>query len=158
MPSDSARELFNACLHGDVAAVSRLLPSQSAADTSTALTGAATFGHMDVVRMILERTPDSAIDSREATHGGTALGAAAYFHHADILELLADRGAKVNLLGIQLDTPLHLAVGLIHPDEYPRDPDPDGARQVTTVKSLLRLGAGTKPLKAPLPRQHNFVV
>jgi hypothetical protein len=42
-------------------------------------------------------------------------------------------------------TALRLAVLNIHPDAQPRDADPDGARKLSTVRALLRLGAGTLP-------------
>ena len=49
-------------------------------------------------------------------------------------------------------TPLRLAVGQIAPSADPqRDHDPDRARQLGTVKALLRLGAGTLPYSRPPP-------
>ena len=157
MPSIPAQALYNACLDGDAAAVSRLLPLggtprnlsgpafQNPEDKSTPLIAAAEGGHTEIVRMILERAPCTAVDHRLITIGATATGMAALFHHADIVRLLADRGANVNFAGQRRISPLCLAVGLISPDARPRGPDPDGARQVATVRALLRLGAGTLP-------------
>jgi hypothetical protein len=51
----------------------------------------------------------------------------------------------VNFEGPLRSAPLRLAVGPIAPGGLPRDPDPDGERQVATVRALLRLGAGTIP-------------
>jgi ankyrin repeat protein len=89
--------------------------------------------------------------------GDTALYLAAEYHHADILRLLADRGGNVNFLGQQRTTPLRAAVLQVHADAPPRDPDPDGARQLTTVKALLRLDAGTlAPLLTSPPQRNPF--
>jgi ankyrin repeat protein len=160
MPRISAQALYSACLYdGDAAAVSRLLPAdgtrlnlsgpsfQTPDDNKwTPLIAAATHGHTEIVRTIRERAPNTAVDYVDA-NGATALLAAAHYHHADILRLLTDRRANVNVeAGQQRNTPLRLAVGPLHADTPPRGPDPDGARQLSTVKALLLLGAGTLPL------------
>ena len=156
MPHIPAEALYSACLAGDAAAVSRLLPAggsrlnlsgprfQAPNSKGTPLIAAAALGHTEIVRMILERAPNTAVDHADV-NGDTALRMAAEYHHADIVRLLADRGANLNVLSGQgRTTPLRAAV-LPPPDEPPRDPDPDGARQLATVKALLRLGAGTLP-------------
>jgi ankyrin repeat protein len=111
---------------------------------------AAACGHTGIVRMIFGRAPNTAVGHMDA-NGYTALRHTAKYHHADIVRLLADRGGNVNGAGQQRTTPLRAAVGKIHPDDPPRDPDPDGARELTTVRALLRLGAGTLPPRPPLP-------
>ena len=76
------------------------------------------------------------------------------YHHAEIVRLLARRGADVNLeaQNISRETPLRCAVGEIQATSTARrDPDPDGARQLATVRVLLRLGAGTLPPLPPVP-------
>jgi len=160
MPSIPAEALFDACCSGDAAAVSRLLP---AGGTSLDLSGqnfrcpnfkntpllvAVLEGHADIVRMILERAPNTAVDYATA-QSFTALMAAAGYHHADILRLLADRGADMNRSDLLGATPLCHAVAVCHPDQQPRAPDPEGKRQLATVRALLRLGAGTLPPRTP---------
>jgi hypothetical protein len=157
MPTISAEALYNACVHGDAAAVSRLLPAggtrlnlsgpafQAHSNKTTPLIVAATRGHTEIVRMILERAPNTAVDYADAS-GATAAIMAAQCHHGHIVRMLADRGANLNVTSQPGVTPLRLAVGTINPDDaQQRDPDPDGARQLATVRALLRLGAGTFP-------------
>jgi len=115
---------------------------QHPATKSTPLLEAAITGHTDIVRLILERATNTTVDDTGAM-GFSALCMAAQYHHADTLRLLADRGANVNLTDKWRFTPLHRAVLPIHPDDRQRAPDPDGARQLATVRALLRLGAGT---------------
>ena len=52
-------------------------------------------------------------------------------------------------------SPLCLAVEALPPTAPPRDPDPDGARQLNTVQALLQLGAGTLP-PPPRPKRNFF--
>ena len=59
---------------------------------STPLSLAAQGGHIEIVRMILERAPNTAVDHTVAV-GYTALFVAAQYHHAEIVLLLADHGA-----------------------------------------------------------------
>ena len=157
-PSIPAPALFNACGAGDAAAVSRLLPPLNlsgprfqAPDTmTTPLIVAAWCGYTEIVRLLLERAPNTTVDSVDASrlHGATSVGftalaVAAQFHHADVIRLLADRGASVGVSDQRQSSPLCLAVEALPPTAPPRDPDPDGARQLSTVKALLQLGAGT---------------
>ena len=163
MPKNiSAEALYNACAAGDVAAVSRLLPAGGTPrnlsgqrfqfhteKSCTPLTAAAANGHTEIVRMILERAPNTSVDYVE-TDGDTALIMAALYHHADIVRLLTDRGGNVNVASqARLITPLRAAVGPTNPTASRRNPDPDGARQLATVRALLRLGAGTLPPPPP---------
>ena len=133
IPADA---LMYACLAGDAAAVSRLLPAgtrvnlsgaefQHPVDKSTPLILATTLGHTDIVRMILERAPNTAVGHVTAT-GATALLMAAQCHHYDILTLLlvAGRGGNVNLADKRArgGTPLRAAVDGVDHDERPRAP------------------------------------
>jgi len=57
-------------------------------------------------------------------------------------------------------TPLSAAAGQVLQSAPPRDPDPAGARQVTTVRTLLQLGASTSPSvpppsQPPIPPDHH---
>ena len=158
MTNINAKALYDACVNGDAAAVSRLLPSggtprnlsgprfQFNTTKSTPLMEAAARGHTDIVRMILDRARNTNVDYPQ---GFTAQLSAALYHHADIIRLLADRGANVNLATRAGGTALCLALAPIPPGALPRDPDPDGTRQVNTVIALLQLDAGTLP---PAPR------
>ena len=168
MPPIPALALIDACRSGDVAAVSRLLPAggtprdlsaQRFQDThdrhkNTPLTLAASYGHIEIVRMILARAPNTTLDYGNAT-GGTALNLAATKHNADIIRLLVERGANVSSTSLQWMSPLIRAVTY-----YParrRDPDPDGSRQLSTVMALLQLDAGTiPPPPHPAPPAHPF--
>jgi ankyrin repeat protein len=146
-----AAALFDACAGGDATAVSRLLPAggtvvnlsgarfQRARDKDTPLMQAAWRGHTSIVRMILERAPNTSVDHADLSRG-TALIMAAQFNHADIVRLLVDCGAIVDTRGLRGATSLREAVVGSR-----GDPDPDGARQVATVRALLRLDASTLP-------------
>ena len=111
-------------------------------------------GRADIVRMIVERAPNTAVDHVSAD-GVTALLMAAGYHHAPSIRLLAEAGANVNLAGQnaqhrqQRTAPLRFAVQEVSHDMPPRDADPDGARQVAAVRALLRLGAGALPPPPP---------
>jgi hypothetical protein len=161
MPSQDipAQALYNACSTGDLAAVSRLLPGGTTlnlsgptfrflGNQSTPLTAAAAGGHADIVRMILKRAPRTAVDHMLAT-GATALLMAALYHNFDILGILADGGANLNFTNQWRTSALFLAVDILPVAPF-RGSDPDGARQIATVRELLRLGAGTLP-PGPFP-------
>ena len=161
MPNILAQALFHACAAGDAAAVSRLLPAGGTprnlsgprfqtpdGPNTTPLMVAALNGRTEIVRMLLALAPNTAVDHADA-RGFTALLMVTLYHHADILRLLVDHGANLNFAGPRGDTPLRLSVQQIHPDGRPRDPDPDGARRIATVRALLRLGAGTLPPHTP---------
>jgi hypothetical protein len=98
--------------------------------------------------MLLQRARNTAINHTNAD-GSTAPLFAAQFHHADSVRVLADCGANVNLATSHGQTALHLAVGQPPPGMPPRDPDPDGERQLATVKAPIQLGAGTLPRHPP---------
>jgi len=161
MTNINAAALYNACLAGDAAAVSRLLPAggtprnlsgqrfQFNNTKTTPLMAAAEGGHTEIVRMMLERARNTIVDYADA-QGYTAQHMAVQYHNVDILRLLADCGANVNLATCRGDTALRLTVGRVNPDSRPRDSDPDGARQIATVKALLHIGAGALPPR-PIP-------
>ena len=119
-------------------------------DKRTPLMVAAEGGHTEIVRTILGRAPNTAADYVNAM-GGMALMLAAQHHHADIVRLLGDHGANARLVYQRLwaTTPLRCAVVATHPGNSPRGPDPGGARQVATVRALLRLGECTLPSPPP---------
>jgi len=155
MPHIPAQALYEACAAGDAAAVGRLLPGtrlnlsgprfQAPNGKTTPLILAAGFGHKEIVRMMLVRAPNTAVDYM-SSNGYTALLAVAQYHHADIVRLLTDRGSNVNATDLKRrTTPLGVAVTQLNLDASPRDPDPDGARQLATVSALLQLGASTLP-------------
>jgi len=111
MPAIPAQALIAACQAGDAAAVSRQLPAggtprnlsgqrfQSPSYSGcTPLMIAAKLGHLEIVRMILERAPNTTVDYAVAS-GCTALLHAARYHHREIVRVLADRGADVNYPG-----------------------------------------------------------
>jgi hypothetical protein len=156
MTNINPKGLYTACSNGDAAAVSRLLPAgnlsglrfQTPNSKSSPLMAAAARGHTDIVRIILQRAPNTTVGDDD-TQGLTPHIVASQNHHADIVQLLADHGANVNLANRRGFTALCLAVEKSSPDKNVRSPDPDGARQLATVKALLRLGAGTLPPRAP---------
>jgi hypothetical protein len=154
--------LHNACVNGDAAAVRRLLPAggtprnlsgqrfQFLDAKITPLMAAASRGHTEIVRILLQRARNTIVDQL-STVGVTAQILAAQYHHVDILQVLADHGANVSLADRQGNTALILAVAKLDPNARPRDLDPDGARQLATVTALIRLGAGTWSLpRAPV--------
>ena len=162
MTNINADALHNACVAGDAAAVSRLLPAggtprnlggkrfQTPTDKNTPLIVAAGRGHTEIVRMLLQRAGNTIVDHVSAI-GFTAAIMAAQYHHADIVRVLADHGANVNLATRRGSAALCLALAPVPSSALPRDPDCNGTRQVNTVKALLQLGAGTLPPCAPLP-------
>jgi hypothetical protein len=173
MPSIPAPALYNACAAGNAAVVRKLLPAggtrlnlsgprfQSADDQVTPLMVAVQSGHADIVRMLLERAPNTAVGYMNPP-GVTALCLAALYHHADVVQLLTDCGGNVNVATRPLlITPLRAAVGRTNPTAGGRNPDPDGARQFATVMALLRLGASRLPprlleFQTPPPSRNLF--
>jgi hypothetical protein len=159
--------LRSACLAGNAAAVGRLLPEGGTEldlsgpafqlpDDETKITLlmlAAAGGHTDVVRMILERAPNTTVDSVDV-RGFTALFVAAMFHHAEIVRLLAGRGANVNFASLGFTTPLTEATKPQSPVQLADDPD--GVRQRKAVRGRCSGSARVRssPPLAPLHPSH----
>ena len=67
---------------------------------------AAKYGHVDVVRVLLEGGAN--VDRADAD-GQTALHCAALFEHLDVCRLFLDWGAKVDTVNKLKNSPLHYA-------------------------------------------------
>jgi ankyrin repeat protein len=90
---------------------------------STPLTHAAGYGHVDVVRVLLE---EGANVNRANGTTCTALHQAAWNGHLDVCRLLLDWGAKVDAWDKLRISPLHVAAERVH---------------LTVVKLLVHMGA-----------------
>jgi ankyrin repeat protein len=77
----------------------------------TPLIYAAIFGHVEVVRVLLEGGAN--VESANA-YQSTALHQAAWNGHLDVCRLLLDRGAKLDPLDEWKDTPLHVSAWAGH--------------------------------------------
>ncbi|KAI1868470.1 uncharacterized protein JN550_006386 [Neoarthrinium moseri] len=74
----------------------------------TALTAAASGGHKEIVRLLIDKGAD--INAQWKGSNGTALQFASFQGHKDIVELLIDKGANINDEGArQVSTALNLA-------------------------------------------------
>ncbi len=120
------RALQAVARHGDPGLFELLLgmgPSHES--RAKALYWAASEGHIDLARRLL----DGGADANDQS-AGMALGGAAYDGHLDMMELLVDRGADVNAVdrgsGGSGGTALHVATR---------------ARQLEAVRLLLKAGA-----------------
>jgi ankyrin repeat protein len=92
----------------------------------TPLTYAAEYGHVEVVRVLLEGGAN--VDRAEA-YQHTALHLVAHKGHLDVCRLLLDWGAKVDHMNVFKSTPLHDAAMLGH---------------LSVVKLLVERGADVK--------------
>jgi len=155
--------LYGACLEGDTGAVSSLLrpgafpgidisgmdlsgPRFRSPNTKTTpLIAAASDGNVEIVRMLLDRAPNTDVNYADA-RVATALMMAGQYHHSEVLRVLAERGADVNFTDERRATPLCLAVEPCPSHTNPRQRDPAGDRQLSAVKTLLRLGARPDPI------------
>jgi len=158
MPSIHFPTLYNACMDGDAAAVSRALPAtrlnlsgprfQAPGGKSTPLMAAAQKGSAETVRIILKRAPNTAVDYVDAT-GDTALLVAARYHHADILGLLAVRSGNVDYVPARGHPAArrHLAFPpRRHDAPRPRPRRREGGRHRTGAASARRRYAPPPPL------------
>ena len=94
---DAKDELFNAARRGDAAAVKSLLDKGVDVNTkfrygATALSYAADKGHLEVVKLLLERKADPNV--KDTFYGATPIIWAAQKGHAKIVEALLERGAE----------------------------------------------------------------
>jgi tankyrase len=106
------RSLLDAAKSGDVNTVNMLFKCSNDNCTdddmygNTPLTYAAIYGHVEVVRVLLEGGAN--VDRAEGK-GSTALHYAALYGRLDMCCLLLDWGAKVDRLNEWKNTPLHYA-------------------------------------------------
>ena len=76
----------------------RLLPSASLEDRRLALAASSQFGHVDIVRLLLDAGEDPDRYNPAGSHAhSTALHQAAQAGHESVARLLVERGAQVNI-------------------------------------------------------------
>jgi ankyrin repeat protein len=111
------QQLFIAAASGDLNTVKILFSYTKDKCTKgfilrdTPLIYAAIFGHVEVVRVLLEGGAD--VESANA-YRSTALHQAAWNGHLEVCRLLLDWGAKVDAVDEWKDTPLHVAAWAGH--------------------------------------------
>jgi hypothetical protein len=116
----------------------RLTAAATPDDMKSAFKWACAYGHLDVVRFLLERN----VDVTERHRGETPLHHAAYGGHSAIAALLLERGAPVNAedetwAGTPLGWALHA---------WSQAPDnPNAERYYDVVDLLTRAGAAVTP-------------
>src|SRR5712691_7562962 len=90
--------LLKAASAGELGAVSQALEQGAHVDAkdeynNTSLNGAALFGHLEVVKRLIEAGAD--IENKGSGGGLTPLVNAASHGHFDVAQMLVDRGARV---------------------------------------------------------------
>ena len=111
------KDLFQAVQKGDVAGVEKALVSgadinekneraETALTSHTALMSAAWKGHLEVVKLLLERNADVNIQDKL---GRTALISAAWKNYLEVVELLLERNSDVNIQTVSGQTALIIA-------------------------------------------------
>jgi ankyrin repeat protein len=105
--TDKANKLLSLCFKGDLTALQKLLPIQKKPNArlsqaqfisrlhsdTTLLSTASTFGHVAMVRYLIQLNCD--LNTREK-YGGTALTAAAENGHCDVMKVLIESKANLN--------------------------------------------------------------
>src|SRR5215216_1981010 len=94
---DANEEFFAAARRGDAAALKAFLDKGVDVNSktrygATALSYACDKGHVEVVRLLIERGAD--VNVRDTFYGEVPLGWAAGKGHVEIIKLLLDKGAK----------------------------------------------------------------
>jgi ankyrin repeat protein len=74
---------------------------------TSALFEASTYGHADVVTLLLEK--GATVDKVIGAYGATALSAASKNGHEQVVRVLLEKGADVNKTDVNGDSPLHRA-------------------------------------------------
>ena len=92
--------------------VARLLPAANARDRHAALALAAQHGHVDVVRLLLDRGEDPSRYNPDGFHAhSTPLHQAVWSDHVEVVKLLVARGARLDMRDTVYDgTPLGWAL------------------------------------------------
>ena len=140
---DLNEEFFAASRKGDVAALKALLDKGVNVNAktrygATALSYACDKGHVEVVRLLVERGAD--VNSKDTFYGEVPLGWALSHDHVQVIKLLLDKGAtgieRVLLSGVQGGNVEIVKVAL----------EKGGLKQETLNNALLRASSENKEI------------
>jgi ankyrin repeat protein len=102
--SASGKQLFEASKSGNIAAVRKLLDKgvdvnwkddeEGDEEGDTALTWASEFGHIDIIKLLLDR---GALIDLQDNIGGTGLMYASHFGQVECVRFLLERGADMSI-------------------------------------------------------------